>query len=56
MGKLVPVWEIVEKTFAESGIKLSPRLMLKLCDKITKEINQELEEKMKNHSDPEVLS
>lgn len=44
MAKLVPVWKIVQETFAERGIKLSPRLTLKLCDKITKEVNRELEE------------
>lgn len=40
MAKLIPVWEIVERTFAEKGIKMSPKLVLAICDKIAKEINQ----------------
>jgi hypothetical protein len=42
MAKLVPVWEIIEKVFAEKGIKLSAGSTLKICDRITKEINEEL--------------
>lgn len=42
MAKLIPVWEIVKEVFAERGIRLSPKLTLILCDKITEEINQEL--------------
>jgi len=42
MAKLIPVWDIVKEVFAERGIRLSPKLTLILCDKITEEINQEL--------------
>lgn len=42
MAKLIPVWKIVEKVFAEKSMKLSPRLTLLVCDKIAKEINEEM--------------
>jgi len=43
MAKLVPVWKIVQETFAERGIKLTPKLTLVLCDKIAREINEKLQ-------------
>ena len=44
MAKLIPVWEIVERIFAEKGIKMSPKFVLVICDKIGKEINQQAEQ------------
>ena len=44
MAKLIPVWEIVERTFLKKGIKMSPKLVLAICDKIVKEINQQAEQ------------
>jgi len=45
MAKLIPLWDIVQEVFAEKGVKLTPRFTLLICDKIAKEINEELNAK-----------
>ena len=45
--KLVPVWRIAEKVLSDRGTKPSPRLILRLCEKVTEDINIELAQEQK---------
>ena len=53
--KLVPVWKIVEEVLSEKGKKPSPRLILRMCERITEEINEELVRRQ-GHEDDENLN
>lgn len=40
--RLVPVWRVVEEVLSEKGKKPSPKLVLKVCSRVTQEINADL--------------
>ena len=52
--KLVPVWKIVEDVLSEKGRKPSPRLVLRVCERITEDINRELAEKRRHKGDDDL--
>lgn len=49
--KLIPVWDIVEEVLSETGRKPSPRLVLRVCEKVTKDINEDLARRQEREGD-----
>jgi len=52
--RLVPVWRVVEEVLSEKGKKPSPRLVLRVCERVTEDINADLAKRHKREGNNDI--